>query len=169
MAQTGTSQVPLLYDNRPATQPERAWLRDTTSIIEYLEADTTLTALNVVPPVMPVCPVQAAWCFLAEDYADEYMWRPAMYFRWHPQFDSLSMSYRWTYEFMREYHDVPLFLRPHLCKFRQWLFSVFSEGIASPAQHTAVQQQYLQVRVILMNGTICQFAVWLHVGLVCRH
>ena len=28
-------------------------------------------------------PLQAFVCFLLEDYADEWLWRPAMHFRWH--------------------------------------------------------------------------------------
>lgn len=34
-------------------------------------------------PVLPQDPLQAFVCFLIEDYADEWLWRPAMHYRWH--------------------------------------------------------------------------------------
>lgn len=52
------------------------WLKDTTPMIQWLDAQL---------PNATVYPADLAARFIAllvEDYADEWMWRPAMYYRW---------------------------------------------------------------------------------------
>jgi glutathione S-transferase len=68
---TGTSQMPAvkLADGR--------WMSDTTPMIAWLEAQ------QPQPCLVPVDPLQRFFCLLLEDYADEWLWRPAMHFRWH--------------------------------------------------------------------------------------
>ena len=73
---TGTEQVPQVYDARPHVAPEHRWLRDTTPMIEYLEKDEKISKTSRL--VIPSCPVQAFFQHLLEDYADEFLWRPAM-------------------------------------------------------------------------------------------
>ena len=67
----GVYQMPVLQlaDGR--------WMTDSTKIIQWFE--------EAVPenPVVPANPLQAFVCYLLEDYADEWLWRPAMHFRWH--------------------------------------------------------------------------------------
>jgi glutathione S-transferase len=53
------------------------WMTDTTRIIAWFEAH--LEANRLLPPD----PLMAFVCLLIEDYADEWLWRPAMHFRWH--------------------------------------------------------------------------------------
>lgn len=53
------------------------WMTDTTKIIQWFESNFPAN------PVIPSEPVQAFVCHLLEDYADEWLWRPAMHFRWH--------------------------------------------------------------------------------------
>lgn len=67
---TGAMQMPAveLADGR--------WLTDTTPIIAWLEAR------HPEPAVIPEDPLQAFVSRLLEDYADEWLWRPAMHFRW---------------------------------------------------------------------------------------
>jgi glutathione S-transferase len=66
----GAAQLPSvrLQDGR--------WMSDTTPMIAWLE--------NRHPdhPVMPAEPVQRYVALLVEDYADEWLWRPAMHYRW---------------------------------------------------------------------------------------
>ena len=52
------------------------WMSDTTPMIAWLEQD------RPDPPVIPADPVQGYISLLVEDYADEWLWRPAMYYRW---------------------------------------------------------------------------------------
>lgn len=69
--QTGVEQMPAvqLADGR--------WMTDTTKIIQWFEAQYPEN------PVIPEDPLQAFLCFLIEDYADEWLWRPAMHYRWY--------------------------------------------------------------------------------------
>ncbi|MEP3301289.1 MAG: glutathione S-transferase N-terminal domain-containing protein, partial [Roseibium sp.] len=65
----GAVQMPIVDD-------DGTWMSDTTPIIEHLET------IHTTRPVIPEDPVVAFLAFLIEDYADEWLWRPAMYFRW---------------------------------------------------------------------------------------
>ncbi len=67
---TGTAQVPGLKfaDGR--------WLTDSTPIIEWLDA--RYPAAQVIPRD----PLAAFFSRLLEDYADEWLWRAAMHYRW---------------------------------------------------------------------------------------
>ena len=70
---TGSSQMPALRlaDGR--------WLSDTTPIIQWFEQAFP------EPAVIPSNPLQRFFSLLLEDYADEWLWRPAMHFRWYYQ------------------------------------------------------------------------------------
>ncbi|MGI9292498.1 MAG: glutathione S-transferase family protein, partial [Pseudomonadales bacterium] len=67
----GVSQMPAIQlgDGR--------WMTDTTKIIQWFEAQFPDNALT------PQDPLQSFVCLLIEDYADEWLWRPAMHYRWH--------------------------------------------------------------------------------------
>ncbi|MBI1239379.1 MAG: glutathione S-transferase family protein [Alphaproteobacteria bacterium] len=52
------------------------WMTDTSPMIDWFETHYP------EPPILPADPVQAFLCRLIEDYADEWLWRPAMHFRW---------------------------------------------------------------------------------------
>jgi glutathione S-transferase len=68
---TGVEQMPALQlgDGR--------WMTDSTKIIEWFEQVFPETS------VVPLDPVQGFISLLLEDYADEWLWRPAMHYRWH--------------------------------------------------------------------------------------
>ena len=145
--QTGTSQTPLVYD-----MIERKWLRDTTYIIKYMEEKYVEKSCNV--PIYPECQLQRFFSLLLEDFADEYMWRPAMYMRWEPGVDSKVLSTRFIWEFVDDvwiFRFVPTFLRRSGIAFRQWLFSVFGEGIEDDEQHAIVKSQYYAVMDTLQD------------------
>lgn len=69
--ETGTTQMPAvkLADGR--------WLSDTTPMIAWFEQQ------QPDPPIIPLDPQQRFFCLLLEDYADEWLWRPAMHYRWY--------------------------------------------------------------------------------------
>ena len=54
------------------------WLKDTTPMIDWLESQYP------DPPVIPKDPVLRFMSKLIEDYADEWCWRAALYWRWQP-------------------------------------------------------------------------------------
>ena len=142
-------QVPILYDNRPSTPDHKRWLRDTTPMILYLEKElTTPSAAALSHPVIPINEVDRFYSLLLEDFSDEYMWTSAMYMRWAPAYDSHALSTRMLYEFGREM-NIPMVIRRQCLHLRQWVLSVFGEGIVHPHHHRNVQDEYEQVLLIL--------------------
>lgn len=71
MERLGSTQNPALglADDR--------WMSDSTPIIQWFETEFPS------PAVMPADPLQRFFSLLLEDYADEWLWRPAMHYRWH--------------------------------------------------------------------------------------
>ena len=53
------------------------WMTDTTAIIQWFEEN------HPTPAVTPIDPLQRFFSLLLEDYADEWLWRPAMHYRWY--------------------------------------------------------------------------------------
>ncbi|MGB1563046.1 MAG: glutathione S-transferase family protein [Sinimarinibacterium flocculans] len=68
---TGFMKVPCMQC------PDGRWLKDTTPMIAWLDAQ------HGAPSIYPDDPAQRFLALLVEDYADEWLWRPAMYFRWN--------------------------------------------------------------------------------------
>jgi glutathione S-transferase len=66
-----------LYQIPAVELPGGRWMTDTTAMIQWFEGQYPDN------PILPVDPVQAFVCRLLEDYADEWLWRPAMHYRWH--------------------------------------------------------------------------------------
>ncbi len=69
---TGLMKVPVLR------LANGRWLKDTTPMIDWLESSYP------EPPVVPKDPVLRFMSKLVEDYADEWCWRAALYWRWQP-------------------------------------------------------------------------------------
>ncbi len=71
MERLGSTQNPALElaDDR--------WMSDSTPIIQWFETEFPS------PAVIPADPLQRFFSLLLEDYADEWLWRPAMHYRWH--------------------------------------------------------------------------------------
>ena len=86
---TGAGQMPAveLADGRIMT--------DTTPMIAWFEE----TYPN--PPVIPRDPVQRFFYLFLEDYAEEWLWRPAMHYRWSYKQDRLLLSRKIVDELMR--------------------------------------------------------------------
>jgi len=62
----------------PAMQcPDGQWLKDTTPMMAWLDAQ------HGPPSIYPADPAARFIALLLEDYADEWLWRPAMYYRWN--------------------------------------------------------------------------------------
>ncbi len=68
---TGADQMPAV------TLADGRWLTDTTPIMAWLEEQLPS------PPLYPTDPEQRFFSLLLEDYADEWLWRPAMHYRWY--------------------------------------------------------------------------------------
>ena len=79
---TGTKKVPAVE------QPDGTWLFDTTPMIQWFEERFP------DPPVIPADPALAFVALLLEDYADEWLWRPAMWWRWVPRASRWVLGWR---------------------------------------------------------------------------
>jgi glutathione S-transferase len=90
--ETGASQVPAVE------LPDGRWLTDTTPIIDWFESQ------RPTPAVIPEDPFQAFVSRLVEDYADEWLWRPAMHYRWSYLADARLLSRK----LVDEVADLPL-------------------------------------------------------------
>ena len=125
----GVAQVPAmrLADDR--------WQTDTTPIINWLDERYQETA------VIPRDPVTAFFSRLLEDYADEWLWRPAMHYRWDYA-EGAELQGRVLVE--ENGHDVPLpgFIKRNLIRNRQRKLFTKGDGV-SPATWDHVEKIYL--------------------------
>ena len=67
----GSSQMPAVQ------LPDGQWMTDSTAMIQWFEEQ------HQTPALIPINPVIQFFSLLLEDYADEWLWRPAMHYRWH--------------------------------------------------------------------------------------
>lgn len=99
------------------------WMTDSTKIIQWFEAEVP------EPAVLPPDPLQAFICYLLEDYADEWLWRPAMHFRWHYPKGALLQSRHLVDELMAA--PLPNFLLRWNLRRRQRSGYTTGDGITS--------------------------------------
>lgn len=104
--QTGITQMPAvqLGDGR--------WMTDTTPTIDWFEAN------HPGPAITPTDPVQRFFSRLLEDYADEWLWRPAMHYRWYGDEGAMQLSRHIVNELMTGI-PLPKFLKRFMIRLRQ--------------------------------------------------
>ena len=126
---TGVAQVPGLHlaDDR--------WMTDTTPIIAWLDERYRDT------PVIPRDPVLAFFSRLLEDYADEWLWRPAMHYRWDYPEGAHHLS-RVLVDEVAAHIPLPNILKRHLIRTRQRTLFTRGDGI-TPATWDHVEKIYL--------------------------
>lgn len=78
---TGVKKMPAMESSHGI------WLFDTTPMIQWLEEQYGGV------PVIPDDPALAFIALLMEDYADEWLWRPAMWWRWVPMASRLALGW----------------------------------------------------------------------------
>lgn len=97
------------------------WMSDTTPMIAWLEQR------HPRAPVMPADPVQRFIALLVEDYADEWLWRPAMHYRWSYGADRRLAGTRLAEELI--VLPLPLAVRRAFVSRRQRRLFVRGDGI----------------------------------------
>ena len=126
---TGVAQVPglQLADGR--------WLTDTTPIINWLN--------NQYPEfeVIPKKPILAFFCRLVEDYADEWLWRPAMHYRWDYE-ESAAHQSRVLIDEAAGHVPLPRVLKQNIIRNRQRALFTRGDGV-SPETWDHVEKSYL--------------------------
>lgn len=113
---TGFMKVPVMQcaDGR--------WLKDTTPMIQWLEQQ------HPQHPIFPQDPVSRFITLLVEDYADEWMWRPAMYYRWRFS-DSHSLLRKRLGRELSAGTLYPETLTGWYMRWRQYLVFVRGDGV----------------------------------------
>lgn len=79
---TGTRKVPAMQ----CVNGE--WLFDTTPMMQWFEQRYT------TGPILPEDPAMAFMALLLEDYGDEWLWRPSMWWRWEPAASRRLLAWR---------------------------------------------------------------------------
>ena len=126
---TGVAQVPglQLADGR--------WLTDTTPIIAWL--DERYPDARVIPRD----PVVAFFSRLLEDHADEWLWRPAMHYRWDYPEGAHHLS-RVLVDEAARHIPLPGFVKRYLIRNRQRTLFTKGDGVG-PATWDHVEKIYL--------------------------
>jgi glutathione S-transferase len=110
-----------------------SWLVDTSLIIEYLDQQ------HPEPVTIPTDPAANFIALLLEDYADEWLWRPAMHYRW--SFDNgAELLSSWLSEHSPE-TDVSLAEKKATWRARQKGTFVDGDGVTEE-NRAAVESSY---------------------------
>lgn len=115
---TGIAQMPQLET------PDGGWLTDTTAIIAHFEQ--TLPA----PRLHPVDDAARFVSLLLEDAFDEWLWRPALYYRWAFEEDARLMGRQIARTMLRDLPG-PLALRSFVIRKRQQREYLRRDGVTA--------------------------------------
>jgi glutathione S-transferase len=131
---TGVVQVPQVEC------ADGSWLVDSTLILEHFECT------RPDPRVTPDDPAVRFVSRLIEDYADEWMWRPAMHYRWSFPETARLMS-AWLAEHAAE-KRAPEWLKRRYWRRRQYQTFVAGDGV-TPETRETVEGAYLDTLAAL--------------------
>lgn len=127
---TGVAQMPSIE------LPDGRLLVDTTPTIAWLESQ------HPDPPVIPADPLQAFFALLLEDYGDEWLWRPAMHYRWDYPADSLLLRRKIVDE-LTGHVPLPKFIKRFVIFTRQQRGFTLGDGVTA-ATWDHVEGTYLK-------------------------
>ena len=116
--EAGASQMPVVR------MADGRWMSDTTPILAWLDSQRADG-----PSIYPEDPALRFIGLLIEDYADEWLWRSAMHYRWTYQLDrqyALEILYE---EQVRHTLNIPKFLGKRFLKRRQLGGFVRNDGV----------------------------------------
>ncbi|WP_321488258.1 glutathione S-transferase family protein [uncultured Hyphomonas sp.] len=128
---TGAMQMPAVE------LPDGRWMTDTSPMIDWFETQ------HPDPPILPEDPAQAFLCRLIEDFADEWLWRPAMHYRWSYPLSSKLLA-RQISDAMGRDIRAPGFLKRRRTEKRQKLNFVDRDGV-TPETRAHVEGSYLRL------------------------
>ena len=132
---TGIAQMPQVQ------APDGTWLTDTTAIIAHFEK--TLEG----PALSPETELAQFFSLLLEDVFDEWLWRPALYYRWAFKDDMRLMSSQAAKTMLRDV-KAPLRMRQHFIKVRQKRVYLAADGVTRETA-PAIEQLYLDTLAAL--------------------
>lgn len=132
---TGVAQMPQVET------PDGAWLTDTTAIIRRFEN------ADIGPRLRPTSPTAAFLSLLLEDAFDEWLWRPALYYRWAFAEDARLMSRQIARTLLRDVPG-PLWVRDLAIRARQRREFLTRDGVTAKTA-PAIAGLYLEVLAAL--------------------
>ncbi|ARN75225.1 glutathione S-transferase family protein [Oceanicoccus sagamiensis] len=118
---TGTAKMPAIE------MANGQWLYDTTPTIQWLEKQHTNSS------VLPEDPALRFIALLMEDYADEWLWRPAMWWRWVPKASRVTLGRRIAGEMVAKPLAIPLGFYFGRRQLNEWLWK---DGVDSSNSDT---------------------------------
>lgn len=119
IAATGVSQMPVVQ------MSDGRWMTDTSPILAWLDS----TGEASEPSIYPQDPALRFAALLIEDYADEWLWRPAMHYRWSYRIDRNYAAETLYDEQIRATLGYPRFLGKAFLTRRQYGGFVRGDGI----------------------------------------
>ncbi|MDP3869998.1 glutathione S-transferase N-terminal domain-containing protein [Phenylobacterium sp.] len=129
--ETGVAQMPQLRT------PQGDWLTDTTAIMARFEDQ------GMEPQFRPLTATGAFLSRLLEDAFDEWLWRPALYYRWAFEEDSRLMGRQIARTMLRDV-PAPLWIRSLVITTRQKREYLRADGVTRDNGPT-VEGHYLAV------------------------
>ncbi len=134
--QVGSIQHPMLQ------RDDGRWMSDSTPMILQLETE------HPARSVLPENPVVQFVAHLIEDYADEWLWRAAMHYRWSYDHDRELLS-RILADELTSHLKAPRFLRCRMVKRRQFRF-VKNDGV-TPTTREHVEAGYHRILAVMSS------------------
>jgi glutathione S-transferase len=128
---TGLMKVPVIR------LPDGQWLKDTTPMIDWFESQFP------DPPVIPKEPVLRFVSKLIEDYADEWCWRAALYWRWRPVATRRLLMRRIGEEVLPDF-PMPAWLSGWYYGRRQIATYLSGDGLSAETE-PVIKQHYLDL------------------------
>lgn len=116
---TGTQKLPAIEMN------DGRWLFDTTPMIQWLDGQ------HRDAPVLPTDPALRFVALLLEDYGDEWLWRPAMWWRWVPKISRVTLGRRIA-RIYSKHLAIPLGWYFGRRQLHEW---VFGDGVTKANSH----------------------------------
>ena len=129
---TGIQKVPAIE------MADGRWLFDTTPTIQWLDG-THPTA-----PVYPEDPALRFLMLLIEDYGDEWLWRPSMWWRWVPKVSSLALGRRVAQVYPRIF-AMPITFYFGYRQRNEWLFN---DGVDDSNEMTVCDMLYRELEFL---------------------
>lgn len=141
MEQVGCIQHPVVK------RDDGRWMTDSTPMILKLETE------HPERSILPENPVVGFIAYLIEDYADEWLWRAAMHFRWSYEHDRELLS-RILADELTTHIKLPRFWRRRILKRRQHQGFVINDGVTT-ATWDHVETGYHRI-LALMSSVLGQ-------------
>ncbi len=135
---TGFMKVPTMQC------PDGRWLKDTTPMIRWLDEQ------HGQPSIYPADPAAHFMALLVEDYADEWLWRPAMYYRWNFSDSRRLLRHRLGRD-LSEGTAYPRAFMGWYMRWRQYLVYVLGDGVRA---HNRREIEALYTRTLQQLGTL---------------